>query len=268
MEKACVILFQIFAAVVLAEMFFYRHIKNKRDDLSVLNKKIKESITAYFIIVSLFVGWLYFGEDRAVYVECRRETTACVYMRSTEFNKTLRPSKTYDISRVQTATVKQRHRKRSSYYVIELWNGIDDRFELPMEFNSKRHANRETKLLNDFLQNKKNAYTFVKQPDSTPFQSIVLFFSSFFGIILALRLFWDLLAANSGKLRGKKEPEISEVELRKLREQMKKDGLTDEEIDDILNDTGETPVNEKSAGETSVNKTNILPDLIQRTRRD
>lgn len=205
MDKAPFILVSVFAAILSAEFLFYRHIKRKQTSVYFLNKKITESVIAYVIIVSLFTGWLYFGEDRSVYVECRRETMECVYMHSTEFNKTLRPVKTYDVSGVQVARIRQRHRRKSSYHVVELLKTLDDRFELPMEFNSKNRAAREAERFNEFLQNKKNFYTYTKYPDSIPFRQYALFFSCFFGIILSLRLFWDFLEADSGKLRSAKK---------------------------------------------------------------
>lgn len=255
MDKAGIILSEVFAALLFTELLFYRHIKNKQAEVSVLNKKISESLIAYFLLVSLFAGWLYFGEDREIYLECRRETMICSYMRSSEFDKNLKASKTYDISRVQVARIKRKHRKRSSYYVIELLNGIDDRFELPAEFNSGTQANREAHFFNDFLQKKKSAYVYIKHPDIIPFRSKIVFFTSFCGIILALRLLRDLFSANAGKLHDDEPPELTEAE---LREQMKADGLTDEEIDDILNDTGATPAGKTIAG----------TGVVQRTRRD
>ena len=187
-------IFSLFAAFFIVEAALYRYVKTKRNGKTGrLNKKIKEYLIIYAVVMLLFTGWLFFFEDRAVFLECRQDTLSCSYFHTTQFNKEMRPAGTYDISRVIHAQVKKHYKRRGASYYTVLLKEEENAFELPPHYGYSGAAQKEAERFNRFLQDKKDLYTYRKADSADAFEETALFVSLLMFLFLEIRLFWDLV---------------------------------------------------------------------------
>ena len=274
MGEICVIFASLFMVLLLTELLFYRHIGTKKpDQLALLNKTIMESLFAYLIIIALFSGYILFWEDRALFVECRRETMTCIYSRSTEFNKTLRQAKTYDISRVQYARIAKHYRRRgTSFYTVQL-AGEKHELDLPPHFSSSRAAKEEADKFNRFLHQKKETYTFSRIRSADSFGKTVLLLAGLIGIFLGIKVFWSLVEAAFKKLKNegndtssprKKKNKTSLDIDEEIRKDLKEEGMSDEEIEAFLKELNDETGAEFAGKETKSD--HIQNDVIRRSK--
>ncbi|MBR1776982.1 MAG: hypothetical protein IJ752_00140, partial [Alphaproteobacteria bacterium] len=144
MNDFYVLVFKIFAVFLFIDLSFYLYIRREKTEQTAnLNKEIKECAIAYVILMGVLTGWQFFFEDRTVFLECRQKTMTCSYFHTTEFNKKMRPAKTYDISRVQYARIAKHYRRRgTSFYTVQL-AGEKHELDLPPHFSSSRAAKEE-----------------------------------------------------------------------------------------------------------------------------
>ena len=197
----------ILTVLLTIETVLYRYIKRKNDrNAKKLTKKIKEYAVIYIVILFLFGGWLFFFEDKSVYLECQRETMTCRHFHTTYSNNKIRLTDTYDISRVTHARIKKHHRRRgSSFYTVELREEKSG-FNLPPHYGSSGAAQKEANRFNRFLSNKENVYIYRKKQSEDSFAEVMTFMACLFAIFILIRLFWDLVeAAFKEHKRSKKQ---------------------------------------------------------------
>lgn len=190
----------VFLALLIIDAALYRYIKKKKNGSAKwLNKKINEYFVSYLLIVLIFSVWLFFFEDRSLYLECRKDTMICNYFRSTYFNEELRLAKTYDISRIGYARAKKnmrfgRHARH--YYTVELVE-INKNYGLNLapEYSDINAAGKEAQRFNSFLSGRKNSYIFRKEPSVDSFGPIIGFVAGLFAFFLAAGFLWNLVCA-------------------------------------------------------------------------
>ena len=187
----------VFSVLFIIGTILYRYIKKKqKGSTKWLNNTIKEYFVVFLIIVFGIFIQLFFFEKRSVYLECRKDTMACSYSFSTYFNKEMRLSKTYDISRVGYARAKKYKRFGRSvryYYMVELVEK-NNLFDLAPEYDDITAAEIEATRFNQFLRGKDEAYVF-KREASSDFGIIICCIAITFAFFLAITLLWDMFRA-------------------------------------------------------------------------
>ena len=118
-----------------------------------------------FFAFSVAAGLFCFINDKATYFECRKETNACVYYRSTIFNPEIRLADKVPLTARSTAFVKKvkRYRKHSSYYEYTVMLvAANSEYELPMTFRNEKWATDEKVKLNRFLTGERDRYVYME----------------------------------------------------------------------------------------------------------
>lgn len=118
-----------------------------------------------FFAFSVAAGLFCFINDKATYFECRKETNACVYYRSTIFNPEIRLADKVPLTARSTAFVKKvkRYRKHSSYYEYTVMLvSANSEYELPMTFRNEKWATDEKVKLNRFLTGERDRYVYME----------------------------------------------------------------------------------------------------------
>lgn len=118
-----------------------------------------------FFAFSVATGLFCFIDDKATYFECRKETNACVYYRSTIFNPEMRLADKVPLTARSTAFVKKvkRYRKHSSYYEYTVMLvSANSEYELPMTFRNEKWATDEKVKLNRFLTGERDRYVYME----------------------------------------------------------------------------------------------------------
>ena len=118
-----------------------------------------------FFAFSVATGLFCFIDDKATYFECRKETNACVYYRSTIFNPEIRLADKVPLTARSTAFVKKvkRYRKHSSYYEYTVMLvSANSEYELPMTFRNEKWATDEKVKLNRFLTGERDRYVYME----------------------------------------------------------------------------------------------------------
>lgn len=134
-----------------------------------------------FFAFSVAAGLFCFINDKSTYFECRKETNACVYYRSTIFNPEMRFADKIPLTARSTAFVKKvkRHRKHSSYYEYTVMLvSANSEYELPMVFRNEEWATEEKVKLNRFLTGERDRYVYMKgspEPTLNDFEKGLLF---------------------------------------------------------------------------------------------
>ena len=274
MNDFYVLVFKIFAVFLFIDLSFYLYIRREKTEQTAnLNKEIKECAIAYVILMGVLTGWQFFFEDRTVFLECRQKTMTCSYFHTTEFNKKMRPAKTYDISRVQYARIAKHYRRRgTSFYTVQL-AGEKHELDLPPHFSSSRAAKEEADKFNRFLHQKKETYTFSRIRSADSFGKTVLLLAGLIGIFLGIKVFWSLVEAAFKKLKNegndtssprKKKNKTSLDIDEEIRKDLKEEGMSDEEIEAFLKELNDETGAEFAGKETKSD--HIQNDVIRRSK--
>ena len=129
-------------------------------------KKIRSDVFkgggALLIALFFFCGYMYFLKEHSLVFKCQKETMTCAYSRSTEFNKTLRLVKIYDISSIKKADWYRFRRGKSPRFGVTLDMKKGSSIELPFDFSHKYEAQNEAELFNNFLFSSQKNYAYVK----------------------------------------------------------------------------------------------------------
>ena len=121
-----------------------------------------KGIGSLLIALIFFCGYMYFFKEHSLLFECHKETMTCTYSRSTEFNKTLRPVKTFDISSIEQADMYRFRRGKSRRYGVLLDMKKGPSVEVPFDFSYEHEAQAEADEFNSFLFSSKKNYAYVK----------------------------------------------------------------------------------------------------------
>ena len=156
---------------LLIDLFLFAAVRKQEPSRIEPLKRFLFSKGCFFFIVTLLLAvYLYFFDDRSMVFECSKETMTCVYSRSTEYDKTMRVAKIYDISRIRyTRTKRHKHRRRSTYYTIDFHTDQKLEFSMPVHFSTDHQAQNEADRFNFFLTTPLKKYLYVKEASKIPF---------------------------------------------------------------------------------------------------
>ena len=160
----------------------------------------KEEKKSFFFIILIFfggVGYFFFFEDADFIFRCGKDTQRCDYHHSTHYNKNIRLARSFDLSGIKEAGIVPRkrscgrHCSKTVYRIV--FNGENNSFEMPKDFDFKEDAERQAARAAAFLQTDKPYYAYKEiTPNNTKNYSIILlplFLSvilSMFGLLTAL----------------------------------------------------------------------------------
>ena len=200
MKEILHIVVLVFSVFFMIEAVLYLYIKRKEDGLlKWLNKTIKDYLWGYLVFVLLISGWLFFFEDRSLYLECQNDAMTCRYFHTTYFNKEMRLAETYDISRVEYARAHKNRlfgRHTRYYYTVELVEKNKNYgFNLAPEYKDINAAEKEAQRFNRFLSGKEKIYIFRKEPPSESFGATLGSVACLIAVILQIGFLWNLVCA-------------------------------------------------------------------------
>ena len=215
----------------------------------------KQSLIVLFILF-LIPGYMYFFSDRSMYFECMKETMVCTYSHSTEYDKTMRPVKTYNLSRNMYAKATKHSRyKRGFYYTVDMTGTNGFLFKIPHDFTNDSEARNEARKFNHFLSSSQKNYAYFKMPSEiSPVK--LLFLLNLFLVAVALFSFRKNIRSDSNGTVN--HSEISDID-EEIRKNLKEEGLSDEEIEAFLKE-----LNEETDRELTLSDPN--DDVIQRSK--
>lgn len=187
--------FPLIIAVVAILVALFSLSKNKSPEARA---KTVSSLKWLVFAFAVATGAFCFFRDKATFFECRKDSSECVYYRSTIFNPEMRFEKTIPLADGSTAVVKKirHHRRYSTYYEykIALKTGNGE-FALPMDFGSvEEWAKTEETRLNRFLAGKSDRYVYTNgsfEPTLNDFEKGMLFTFYLTTLIFALWLVRD-----------------------------------------------------------------------------
>lgn len=167
-------------------------------------KKVKSEALkgsgALLVAVFVFCGYMYFFKAHSFQFECQKETMKCVYSSSSEYNKELKPVKTYDISLIERADVRRyKTGKRSFRYHVILIRRNASVIKTPIKLSIKSEALREAERFNHFLYSSQNHYAYIKFPSETSLPE-----SSF--IVGMILIYFSLFSLLSRIIKGFRNP--------------------------------------------------------------
>ena len=135
------------------------------------------------VLLLLTAAWFTFFEDAEFRFVCRKDIQRCDCYRSTFFNKELRITDSYALEGITGADVNShlrwrgKHSKKTAYTVE--FSGLGKDFEMPKDFRSRSEAQKQVKLVNNFLHTDISEYVYTETSD--PVEGMMLFFMFILG---------------------------------------------------------------------------------------
>ena len=151
-----------------------------------------EKKSFFFVILIFFVGtgYFFFFEDADFIFRCGKDTQRCDYYHSTHYNKNIRLARSFDLSGIKEAGIVPhkrscgRHCSKTVYRIV--FNGENNSFEMPKDFDFKEDAERQAARAAAFLQTDKPYYAYKEiTPNNTKNDSIILL-PLFLSVILSM----------------------------------------------------------------------------------
>lgn len=276
-----VLTYFMIAAVLLLFVDIFLLISVKKSGNFLPASAQKASFNKGFIYLSclfLFSGYMFFFSDRSMRFECLKETRICTYSHSTEYDRTMRPIKTYDFSSVTHAKVTKHYRsKGGSYYTVDLIGRKGVIFKIPHDFLSNPEARDEARKFNRFLSSAQNqkVYIYMTLPAGISPATALLVLSlvlTFF--ILSSQILSFLKIIQNGFDNIAPEPVDMDEE---IRADLKEEGMSDEEIETFLKELNKDDDNFSKTvqvAQSNKNTDNFIKtahikndDVIQRSRK-
>lgn len=153
----------------------------------------KEEKKSFFFIILIFfgtVGYFFFFEDADFIFRCGKDTQRCDYHHSTHYNKNIRLARSFDLSGIKEAGIVRHKRscgRRCSKTVYRIvFNGENNSFEMPKDFDLKEDAERQAARAAAFLQTDKPYYAYQEITSNDTKHYLIMILPLFLSFILIM----------------------------------------------------------------------------------
>lgn len=176
-------------AAAFGGVFLLLLIYMRRNGLAFTGQEKK----SFVILTVLFfgaTGFFFFFEDDDFVFRCGKDTQSCNYYHSTLYNKKIRHVRSYDLSGIkETGIVPHkrscgRHCSRTVYRVV--FNGENNSFEMPKDFDFKEDAEKQAARAAAFLQTDKPHYTYKDLKKNDTGKDFILYWLLFFLVLSSM----------------------------------------------------------------------------------